>query len=129
MPKNKKTVVYIAHPISGMVDANLLCIRAIVRKINTDPQHADIVPFAPYISDALALNDTNAAERERGLQNDIELLTRPGVVDELWLYGPRLSEGMKLEVKAAVQMGIPIRVMSPAVPLKEQFEYYLKSLS
>lgn len=98
-------VIYIAHPISGDVKGNLEKIRLIAREINlTDP---DIVPFAPYWFDCHVLDDTNPEERTRGIKNDIEFFRR-GIIDEVWLYGDRISQGMAEEVSLADSLGIPV---------------------
>lgn len=98
-------IVYIAHPIGGDVEANLERIRNIVRKLNLN--HHDIVPFAPYWLDCHALDDNVPEERERGIKNDKELFNR-GFIDELWLYGSKISNGMKAEIQLALDLGIPV---------------------
>lgn len=99
-------ICYIAHPISGDIAGNLERIRKIVRDINLSA--VDVVPFAPYWLDCHALNDNDPAERSRGIQNDIAIL-RSGMVDEMWLYGDRISSGMQHEVELAMELGIPIK--------------------
>ncbi|HDY89558.1 MAG TPA: DUF4406 domain-containing protein [bacterium] len=104
-------IAYIAHPISGEVKKNLKKILQIVRIINMT--EANTVPFAPYIPDCYSLDDSNPNERERGIRNDIELFNR-GFIDELRLYGPKISEGMLHEIKLAKRLGIPIIPISNA---------------
>lgn len=101
----KKKIVYIAHPISGDIEKNLHSIRRIIRELNLANRH--IVPFAPYYVDVVSLDDNNPAERERGIQNDHALLER-GFVDEMWLYGSRISDGMREEIAIARRMNIPV---------------------
>lgn len=99
-------VVYIAHPISGDIEANLADIRRIVALINrTMP---DVVPFVPYYVDVVSLDDNDPADRARGIKNDHHLL-RSGVVDEMWATGERLSIGMKEEIRVAYHLGIPVK--------------------
>lgn len=99
------TIAYIAHPISGDVEGNLQKIRDIVRHINlTEP---DVVPFVPYYADIVSMDDSIPEERERGIKNDTALL-KSGMVDELRLYGDRLSNGMIAEVELARKMKICI---------------------
>jgi hypothetical protein len=98
-------IVYIAHPISGDIKGNLEKIRQIVREINLN--EPDVVPFAPYWIDCHALDDTIPAERERGIKNDHEFLTR-GFIDEMWLFGDRISNGMSHEVAIALKQRIPV---------------------
>lgn len=98
-------VAYIAHPISGDIEANLADLRRIVRKINLE--QPDVVPFVPYYVDIVSLDDNVPEERERGIKNDTYIL-RSGVVDEVWLTGARLSTGMAAEKNLAIEMGIPV---------------------
>lgn len=100
-----KKIVYIAHPISGNVKGNLLKIQKIVREICFSTEN--IIPFVPYYSDLMALDENNPEERARGIANDQVYFER-GVMDELWLFGPRVSEGMRHEIKLAKLFGIPV---------------------
>lgn len=98
-------ICYIAHPISGDVEANLADIRRIVRKINLEMP--GICPFVPYYVDIVSLDDTVPEERERGIANDTELIQRD-FIDEIWLTGERLSAGMKSEKEMAEILGVPV---------------------
>jgi len=112
-------VAYIAHPISGDVSENIKKIIAIVRKINLE--EPDVVPFVPYLIDLYALYDAVPEERSRGIRNDVELIKR-GFIDELRLYGPRISIGMRAEITLAE--GLDIRI----VPMSDETiqQYYRK---
>lgn len=98
-------IVYIAHPIGGDVEGNLKSIFSIIREINL--KQKNIVPFAPYVSDVKALDDKIPEERSRGFKNNKEFFDRM-TMDEVWLYGSRISQGMRQEVLWAIEMGIPI---------------------
>lgn len=98
-------IAYIAHPISGDIEGNLKDIRRILRHINIT--HPDIVPFCPCYADIVSLDDNVPAERERGIQNDIAIL-KSGIVNELWLTGDKLSNGMSHERDLAIELGIPV---------------------
>ncbi len=102
-------IAYIAHPINGNIKSNLANIIRIVREINIS--ESGTVPFVPYYADILALDDNNLLERNRGIINDIELLER-GFVDEIRLYGSKISKGMIAEIKLAKKHKIPIRAMN-----------------
>lgn len=102
-------VAYIAHPIGGNVKHNLEMVRKIVRFINLD--EPETVPFAPYWLDCHALDDNVPVERLRGIKNDIELLKR-GFIDEIRLYGNRISNGMWAEINLGKKLGIPIVPMT-----------------
>lgn len=99
-------ICYIAHPIGGDIENNLADLRRIVRKINLDAG-IDIVPFVPYYADIVSMDDNIPSERQRGINNDTAIL-ESGIVDQLWLTGPRLSAGMKAEKEIAERMGIPV---------------------
>lgn len=112
-------VVYIAHPIGGNVKENLEKVRHIVRKINLE--RSDVVPFAPYWLDCHALNDDIPSERERGIKNDKYLL-ESGIVDELWLYGNKISNGMQNEINIALIEQIEI------IPMTKETSFYYKKM-
>jgi hypothetical protein len=98
-------IVYIAHPIKGDVFNNSLKVRKIIREINLT--QSDILPFAHYLVDLLCLNDDTPSERQRGINNDTALM-KAGFIDEIWLYGDRISNGMKHEIELAKVLYIPI---------------------
>lgn len=121
-----KKIVYIAHPISGDIEANLADLRRILRTINMNSHpklytqyqnntgildmaydFSNIIPCAPYYADIVSLDDNNPLERKRGIENDTELL-KSGIFKELWLTGDKISFGMNEEVKLAVLLGIPV---------------------
>lgn len=100
-------IAYIAHPVGGDVENNLTSIRKIVLKINLEEENT--VPFVPYYSDVVSMDDSNPEQRARGIKNNIHLLQ---FCDELRLYGDRISEGMWLEIAKAIELGIPIKIYS-----------------
>lgn len=100
--------IYICHPIKDNKEKNIEEITNIVRKINlTMPS---VVPLTNYIADCMALDDNIEEERLRGLYNDRKLL-ESGIVDELWVFGDKISDGMQMEIETAKKMGIPIRYL------------------
>lgn len=105
----KPNIAYIAHCIGATADStieeNLADLRRIVRHINLTM--STVLPFVPYYVDVVSLDETNPVERERGISNNMAIL-RSGVVQELWLTGPRLSPGMRAERQLALDMKIPI---------------------
>lgn len=103
-------IAYIAHPISGDVEGNLAKIRKIVRAINIE--EPDTVPFVPYYADCVSMDDSDPTERARGIKND-EAILRSGIVNELRLYGSRVSSGMCAEVVNAARYGISIVAKTP----------------
>jgi len=106
----KMTIAYIAHPIGGDVKNNIDKVIAICREINLN--EPNVVPFVPYLSDLYALDDTIPEERERGIKNGLEVLDR-NIVDEVRLYGDRISFGMRQECIRAFKNQIFVRPMTP----------------
>ena len=104
-------VAYIAHPISGDIEGNLRRIEQIGRQINLE--EPEVVPFAHYFFDCYALDDDIPEERERGIKNDVALM-RKGFIDEVRLYGNRISVGMSHEVDLAIELGIEVKPMTEA---------------
>lgn len=106
----REKIVYIAHPVAGDISGNMQRIVKILRDINLSGK--DVVPFAPYLQDLLALDDNKPAERAIGIRNGIAIL-KSGIIDELWIYGPCISGGMKAEIDLAYELNIPIIIMDP----------------
>ena len=102
-------VAYIAHPISGDIKGNLKRVEQIGRQINLE--EPDVVPFAHYFFDCYALDDDIPEERERGIKNNIALM-RKGFIDEVRLYGNRISSGMSHEIAMAIELGIEVAPMT-----------------
>ena len=107
-------IVYIAHPISGDIQGNLNKVKNIIRQINL--KEPDILPFAHYFVDCHALDDTIPKERERGIKNDTALM-KAGFINEVWLFGDRISNGMKHEIELARELNIPIISKSENIKL------------
>lgn len=112
---------YIAHPISGDVKGNLEKVAQIAREINLN--EPDVIPFAPYFLDCHALDDSNPEERKRGIKNDNYFLQN-GFIDELRLYGDKVSSGMIDEINIALIEQIEIVPMTKAT--KEWYNLNLK---
>lgn len=102
-------VAYIAHPISGDINNNLERIKKIGRQINLD--EPDVIPFAPYWFDCHCLDDNIKHERERGIKNDVAFFNK-GIIDEVRLYGDKISNGMWHEIKLAKKLKITVIPMT-----------------
>jgi len=100
----KKKIIYIAHPIGGDVVENIKKVLSIVRDLSIENE---VIPFAPYIVDVQALDDSNPIERGIGFTHNMAMFER-GIIDEVWIYGGRISNGMATEIKWAEIFGIPV---------------------
>lgn len=114
-------IAYIAHPIGGDVEGNIEKIKGIVYEINF--LETNVVPFVPYLADCLALKDEVPDQRQRGIRNNYEIINR-SFIDEMRLYGDRISEGVHYEIKHALILGIPVKPMTPET--KKEFEALYK---
>jgi len=99
-------IVYIAHPVGGNVKENLQKVAKITRKILID-KHPDlnIIPVAPYFLYCHSLDDDIMDERLIGMQSSFDFLSN-AKVDELWLYGEKISNGMISEIELADKSNI-----------------------
>jgi len=114
-------IVYIAHPVaSPSVYENLAKIREIAQALNL--ARRDIVPFVPYMTDCMVLDDTDPKQRSRGMGNNRAIL-ESGMVNEIWLYGDRISEGMKTEITICQRLKIPI------VPMTAKTEFAMQAIN
>ena len=94
--------VFISSKLRGNTEENLLnaykfCALAI---------GCGYIPIAPHTIFPNYLDDSNESERLTGIQLGIELMK--DCCDEVWVCGEDVSEGMELEVRKALEFGIPI---------------------
>lgn len=100
MKSNK--IVYICSPLKGDVQNN-------IAKANYYSRFAyekGCIPLAPHTVFTQFLNDDNPKERERGKAMGLKLLD---LCAELWVFGPKISDGMKAEIERARKNGILTR--------------------
>lgn len=99
-------LVYIASPLAGDTAANVR--RAI--EYCRIASAKGVVPLAPHTIFTRFLNDAIPDERRLGMRMGIALLER---CDELWVFGAKISTGMKSEITVAHKHGIPVRYFDP----------------
>lgn len=95
--------VYVCSPFRGDYDANTKNARFYSRHAALQ---LGVIPIVPHLLFPQFLDDTVPEERALGLRLGLELLK---LCDELWVYGDRISEGMKAEIEFAKELGIPVR--------------------
>ena len=100
MPK----IIYIAHQFANDPKGNIKRILNICKEVHSK----DILPFTPYMAALHYLNDTIPEERALGMTLSAEFFKRK-VIDEVWLCGSTISNGMKEEIKLAKKYNIPIK--------------------
>lgn len=97
---NKK-LVYICSPLKGDLVVNMAKAVGYAKSASEE----SVIPLAPHTIFTQFLNDLIPEERERGLKLGVDLLKR---CDEIWVYGNKLSEGMKNEIVLAYGEGKPV---------------------
>jgi len=97
-----RPLVYICSPFAGDIERNTLNTRRFCRFA----LNQGAIPLAPHLHYPQFMDDANPAEREDGLWFALVLL---GKVDEVWVFGKRISKGMKREIAKARKKGIPLR--------------------
>ena len=98
-----KKTVFIGHPIGGDIKSNVEKVLKICAEVHTK----DIIPIVPYLISLQYLNDEVIEDRKLGMEANHECFHRR-YVDELWLFGDRISAGMEKEILLAKKMNIPI---------------------
>lgn len=100
-------MIFVAHPMSGDIDGNTKKVIAICKSIHSE----EIIPVFPsltwrqYLAGHPNFQNLAAAVNEEYF--------RRGLVDEIWLYGDRLSDGMEREVILAMECHIPVIPKTP----------------
>lgn len=98
----RNDLIYICSPYSGNTEANTLRAREYCRAAMEE----GFLPVAPHLYFPQFLDDTLPEERETGLRICERLLCR---CREVWVFGGRISAGMKREMACAEANGIPVR--------------------
>lgn len=107
-----KTFVYVCSPYSGDVENNINAARRYSRFVISK----GYIPLAPHLLFTQFLDDARPLERELGMQFGRVLMAR---CSELWVFGKRISDGMKAEIKAARWLHRPIRHFKSINGLRE----------
>ena len=100
-----KRVIYVSSPFSGDTAGNAIAARKYCRFAVA----RGTVPIAPHLLFPQFMDDGNPEERRLAMAMNMRLLER---CDALWVFGDRISEGMRQEINAARRRGMPIRYFS-----------------
>lgn len=95
-------IAYICSPLKGDIKGNIEKARAYCR-IAFEKGYA---PIAPHIYFTQFLDESNPTERKSGLQYGLDLVR---LSNELWVFGKKVSEGMRAEIALAKDLMIPIK--------------------
>lgn len=118
-----KKLVYICSPYHGDMERN----HQNALDYCEYAAQMGVIPLAPHTIFTQYLDDDVPSQREVGLKMGLALLKR---CDELWVFGPKITEGMKQEIIQANMEQIPIRLLpdcclhqEPPLEMDEAEEY------
>jgi hypothetical protein len=106
---------FVSHPVGGDVAANTQKIERVCG--NIFKQKPEFLPLAPYLFALKFLQDDVREDRVRGISYNREFFAR-GFLDELWLFGDRISSGMWEEIMWAREFKIPVIPMTRTTGLE-----------
>ena len=98
----ERKMVYVCSPFAGDYMVNTENTKKYCKYV----MDQGYVPFAPHIMFASFLDDTDPVQRTKGCTLGLEMLER---VDEIWVFGDRISSGMKNEILFSEKFNIPIK--------------------
>jgi len=98
---SEKKLVYVCSPYAGDILGNTE--RA--RKYAKHAISMGALPFVPHLMFTQIYNDGVPSERGIGCALGLEMLDH---CDELWVYGNKISAGMKAEMAYAEKFSIPV---------------------
>lgn len=95
-------IVYICSPYRANVEYNV----TLVKGYCAIALNEGVVPYAPHLLFPQFLDDDNPADRGLALEMGFEMLH---VVDELWVCGDVITDGMRGEIEEARRIGKTVR--------------------
>ncbi len=99
-------VIYVCSPLRATPERSRAEHQADARRFMAEVMDLGHAPIVPHLLLTQVLDDDSEVDREIGLKVALELL---GKADEVWVFGPYLSEGMRREIRFARVRGTPVR--------------------
>ena len=103
-----KKLIFVCSPFQNQhsnLERAKQCCRAVIQSGH--------VPIAPHLFFPQFLNDAIESERALGLACSIQLLSK---CNELWIFGEIITDGMREEIKYAMENGIPLHPRAMPLP-------------
>ena len=97
-----RPLVYICSPFSGKVRKN----KKKARKYCRFALEQHTIPFAPHLLFPQFMDDNSSEERQLAMFMNMIML---GHCEEIWVFGDRISAGMKQEIRKAERKRMKIR--------------------
>jgi len=107
-----RPLVYICSPFSGKVRKN----KKKARKYCRFALEQHTIPFAPHLLFPQFMNDNSPEERQLAMFMNLIMLGR---CEELWVFGDRISAGMKQEIHKAERRHMKIRYFTEDLEEKQ----------
>jgi hypothetical protein len=95
-------MVYICSPYAGNIDENLRN----ARRYSRFAVEKGYLPITPHLLYPQFLDDSLQSERDLGMFFGIVLMSK---CSEVWVFGERISRGMKIEIERAQSKKYQIR--------------------
>lgn len=89
-----RPIVYICSPYAGEIEKNVKA----AQEYSRFAVEKGYIPIAPHLLFPQFLNDANPKERQLGLFFGNALMSK---CSEVWVFGSRISAGMKAEINRA----------------------------
>lgn len=102
LPEEPKYFIYVCSPCRGNVQKNIAAARGYCERVI----ERGYMPLAPHVMFSGILNDDIPEQRTAGIALGKQMLR---YCRELWVFGDRVSEGMRDEIKLAKYLNIPVR--------------------
>lgn len=100
-----RPLAYVCSPYAGDVAANV----ALARRICATALSRGRIPLAPHLLFPQFMDDTSLEQRELAMFMNRILLSK---CDEMWIYTPHISPGMRQEASCARHLGTPLLLLN-----------------
>jgi hypothetical protein len=97
----KKPLIYVCSPLAGDMKKNIERASRYCRFVSG----CNSIPIAPHLYFTRFLDDSISEERNQGIEMGLEILK---VCDAVWVFGNKMSGGMRSEIQLAKQLGKPM---------------------
>lgn len=98
-------LVYIASPYADDIEYNT---RKAIEYCRYAVQRG-VIPLAPHLLFPRFLSELNPEEREMGIRMGLTFIAK---CSELWVFGERITTGMRREITEAERLDIPVKYIS-----------------
>lgn len=106
-------MVYICSPYTGDIEKNV----SNARRYSRFAVQQGYLPITPHLLYPQFLDDGLQRERDLGMFFGIVLMSK---CTEVWVFGERISNGMKIEIDRAKHKGYKVRYFSgDCIPIEE----------